>query len=322
MSKRRISQQQSNRIQQKQTRYQQQAKTNADSPFIEGLVIKRFSRLALIEDTQGNRRRCTIRPEIHSLVAGDKVLWQKEGHDNGVVLNVFPRQSVLNRPDFRGVLKPVAANITQLMIVIAPIPEISWILLDSYLVMAEALKLNVFIVFNKTDLPCEEAKNRLEKIYKPLEYPIVFISKKNTTNDTLLHQSLNHQTSVFVGQSGVGKSSIISRILPTETGIQTGEISSQSNLGRHTTSNSCLYHLTNGGHLIDSPGVREFNLGDMSIRNIAEGFREFRALITQCQFRDCNHQETPGCAVINALQHKVIQQQRYESYVKLASKFG
>ena len=321
MSKRRISNQQSNRIQQKQTRYQHRAGLDANTTLTEGLVIKRYSRLALIEDNQGNRLRCSIRPDIHSLVAGDRVIWQSEGHDHGVVLSVSPRESVLNRPDFRGALKPVAANITQVMIVIAPIPEISWALLDSYLVMAEALQLKACIVLNKTDIPCEESKQRILSIYEPLGYSVLFISKQSVAHDSLLAASLNGQTSVFVGQSGVGKSSIISRILPSELDIQTGEVSAHSNLGCHTTSNSCLYHLTSGGHLIDSPGVREFNLHDMPVRNIAEGFREFRTLITQCQFRNCNHQNAPGCAIMKALNEGLVSQARYDSYVKLASKF-
>lgn len=321
MSKRRISLQQSNRIQQKQTRYRHRVGLDTNTTLIEGLVIKRYSHLALIEDNQGNRLRCSIRPDIHSLVAGDRVVWQSEGHNHGVVLSVSPRTSVLNRPDIRGVLKPVAANITQVMIVVAPIPEISWTLLDSYLIMAETLQLNACIVLNKTDIPCDTVKHQILSIYEPLGYSIVFISKKCADHDSLLTKSLNGQTSVFVGQSGVGKSSIISRILPSELDIQTGEISEHSNLGCHTTSNSCLYHLTGGGHLIDSPGVRELNLHDLPVRNITEGFREFRALISQCQFRNCNHLNAPGCAVQKALNEGLVSQARYDSYVKLAAKF-
>ena len=321
MSKRRISHQQSHRINQKQSRYQERAASASPETLTEGLVIKRYSRLALIEDNSGHRLRCAIRADIHSLVAGDRVIWQPEGQDSGVVLSVSPRQSVLNRPDFRGVLKAVAANITQVMIVVAPIPDISWALLDSYLVMTESLQLNACIVLNKTDLACDVAKERLQNLYKPLGYSVLYVSRENGAQQAELLATLNDQTSVFVGQSGVGKSSIISRILPQEDDIVTGEVSEHSNLGRHTTSNSCLYHLTGGGHLIDSPGVREFGLSDMPIRNIAEGFREFRTYITECQFRNCNHQKAPGCAVMKALNLGEISQARYDSYVKLALKF-
>lgn len=321
MSKRRISHQQSHRIHKKQTRYQERAASASPETLTEGLVIKRFSRLALIEDSTGHRLRCTIRPDIQSLVSGDRVIWQPEGQDQGVVLSVIPRSSVLSRPDFRGVLKPVAANITQVMIVVAPVPEITWVLLDSYLVMTESLHLNACIVLNKTDLPCEAVKTRLEALYPPLGYPVLYLSRQNSAQQAELMATLNGQTSVFVGQSGVGKSSIISRILPQQDDIQTGEISEHSNLGRHTTSNSCLYHLTGGGHLIDSPGVREFGLSDMPIRNIADGFREFHDFITACQFRNCNHQNAQGCAVMQAVSQGTISQERYDSFVNLALKF-
>ena len=323
MSKRRITQQQSHRIHQKQSRYQERV---APGAFSEGLVIKRYNRIALVEMDDGQRVRCSIRPDIDALVAGDRVLWQPMEHGNGVVLSVLPRQSVLSRPDYRGVFKPVAANISQVMIVVAPIPAISWVLLDSYLVMTEVLHLQACIVLNKTDLDVFEKEavslqEQLKAIYQPLGYALLCLSKKNTAQDDALVKTLSGQTSVFVGQSGVGKSSIISRILPEEGGIETQAVSESSSLGQHTTSNSCLYHLACGGHLIDSPGVREFGLWDMPIRNIADGFREFRTPLTQCQFRNCNHQDTPGCAVLEALHEGLISPIRYESYVKLMLKF-
>jgi ribosome biogenesis GTPase len=324
MSKRQVTHQQTNRIRKKQTRFQEQASSTTSDKLSTGLVIQRYSRHALLEETNGRQRRCTIRPDIETLVAGDEVVWLPEGEEQGVVVAVSPRKSVLNRPDFRGTLKPVAANITQVMIVVAPMPEISWALLDSYLVMTETLRLMACIVLNKTDLDKGiESKSLVEQlrtIYAPLNYPILAISREHQTGHAALMAALNHQTSVFVGQSGVGKSSIISRILPDEMHIRTSEVSEHSNLGCHTTRNSCLYHLANGGHLIDSPGVREFSLWDLPNRHLAEGFREFKPLITQCQFRNCNHQNTPGCAVIQALNEGQISPLRYENYVKLATK--
>lgn len=321
MSKRRITHKQSTRIRQKQSRYQEKANSDVHEALSDGLVVTRFSRLALIEDSQGNRLRCSIRPDVQSLVSGDRVIWQPEGENHGVVLSIYPRQSVLNRPDNRGVLKPVAANITQIMITIAPIPVISWALLDSYLVMTEALNLKACIVLNKTDLPCEKIKKRLADQYEPLGYAIRYTQAKSTAIDEALFETLSEQTSVFVGQSGVGKSSIISKILP-EADIATGEISTYSNLGCHTTSNSRLYHLKTGGYLIDSPGVREFGLWNMPPRTIAEGFCEFRSYITQCQFRNCNHKDSPGCAVMSAVQEGSISSSRYDSYIKLIEKFS
>ena len=184
------------------------------------------------------------------MVAGDRIIWQPEGEHQGVVVSLYPRGSILARPTLAGLKKPVAANITQLIIVMATKPEISWPLLDSYLIMAETLHLHAVILLNKTDLPCDKLKSELLKDYEPLGYPIIMTNQNEPDGYELLKKALNHQISVFVGQSGVGKSSLISRILPHELNISTGEISEGSELGKHTTSNSRYYHLPSGGALI------------------------------------------------------------------------
>lgn len=317
MTKRRISKQQSSRIEKQHQHYRQSHDQYQDKTLFEGIVISRYSRHAQIEDQEGKLIRCAIRPNIESLVAGDRVIWQPEGPGQGMVLSVYPRQSVLGRPDSQGRIKAIAANITQIMVVLAPAPPMSWSLLDSYLIMADYLKIPAFIVLNKTDLDNGDIRNQLMKVYEPLGYPILFTNVKS--NDLgQLHKSLRNQTSVFVGQSGVGKSSLIARLLPHEAKhIQTGEISIQSQFGCHTTSNSHLYHFPNGGNLIDSPGVREMSLGVITQSTIATGYREFKPFIPQCKFRNCIHHHTPGCAVINALKNNQISLKRYESYVKM-----
>lgn len=320
MSKRRINKQQSARIQKIQARYRQKNEANETFPTVEGLVLTRFSRHAIVEDPQGNCVHCSIRPNLDSLVAGDQVIWQAESK-GGVVVSRFPRESVLSRPDKRGELKPIAANITQVIVVVAPKPDLTWPLLDSYLVMAEHLGLNLCIVLNKVDIPCVNIQEELLKLYKPLGYPIIFTSSHNNSGYDLLKQSLDQQTSVFVGQSGVGKSSLISKLLP-EVDIQTAEISTGSELGCHTTSNSRLYHLPSGGNLIDSPGVREFGLWHMPISEIVQGYREFRPLVSQCKFRNCNHRDSPGCAIIAALDGGKLAQKRYDNFLKITSQYA
>ncbi len=323
MSKRRISHQQSARIEKKQRNYQQQTETGHPEATFDGLVIKRFSRHAQIEDSTGARIQCSIRPTLDTLVAGDRVVWQTEGHGQGVVVSRYPRQSVLGRPDKRNALRPVAANITQVMIVVAPKPDISWPLLDSYLVMTEYLNLRACIILNKTDLASEKLRDELEVYYTTLEYPIIFTGRDQNVGYKQLQDALKDQTSVFVGQSGVGKSSLISHILPEESSkIQVAEISVKSELGCHTTSNSCFYHIPSGGALIDSPGVREFGLWHMDATDIAKGFREFKPFLSKCKFRNCNHQDTPGCALLEAIKNKFITRQRYENYVKISTQFA
>lgn len=321
MSKRRINKQQLNRIEKKQQTYRQK-KTYDDDIMANGLVISRYSKNAQVEDENGNIIYCAIRPNIDSIVTGDKVVWQAEGNNQGIIISRHNRQSILSRPDNSGKLKPVAANITQIIIVIAPIPVVSWSLLDSYLVMAEHLKITSYILLNKTDLDHEQIQKNLLKYYEPLGYPIL-LTNRNILEDKLLQKILSNQTSILVGQSGVGKSSIIKKLLPNETNkILTGSLSERTNLGSHTTSNSVLYHLPSGGNLIDSPGIRELNLWNIPSNQIAEGYREFQPYISQCKFRNCNHIDTPGCAVINAVKNKLIHQTRYENYVKIIKPNG
>lgn len=318
MTKRRINKQQSARIQKIQDGFRNQDDENSHKNE-DGLIISRFSRHAEVEDKLGNRLRCSIRANMDSLVAGDRIIWQPVEDGRGVIVSRYPRKSVLGRPDKRGNNKPVAANITQLMVVVAVKPELSWPLLDSYLVMAENLQLQATIILNKVDLPCQAIRQQLVDCYQALGYSLLFTCKEDMVGYEDLQSSLNNHTSVFVGQSGVGKSSLISGILPHEVEIPVGEISTISELGCHTTSNSRLYHLPKGGALIDSPGVREFGLWEMSFADVIYGFREFRALTSECKFRNCNHLDSPECALINATREGRVSQRRYDSLIKISS---
>lgn len=311
MSKRRITKQQSLRINKNQTAYQ----NTTDETCQPGLVIARFNRHAEIETTEGVIVPCLIRPNIESLVAGDRVIWQPS-EDKGVIVSRFERDSVLNRYDTRGQARPIAANVSQIIIVIATKPELSWPLLDSYLVMVETLNLKPLIVLNKIDIPMEVLKGELNARYGNLGYEIIFTSQTDTTGYQQLLTALNNHVSVFVGQSGVGKSSLISRVLPHETAIATAEISSQSELGCHTTRNSRFYHLSGGGALIDSPGVREFKLEHLTKADVVAGFPEFRELATTCKFRNCNHINDAGCAIVPAVNHNRFLAPRYNHMIQ------
>lgn len=319
MTKRRINKQQSSRIAKQHQTYRDACDKDNDKTMQDGLVIARYSRHALIEDQKGHRSRCAIRPHIDSLVTGDRVVWQAENRSEGVILSVYPRHSVLGRPDAHNHIKAIAANITQIMIVVAPAPIISWILLDSYLIMADYLHIPAYIVLNKTDLDIEDIHSELLRHYEPLGYPILLT---NHASDRLksLQKALRNQTSVFVGQSGVGKSSMIAHLLPNEASrIQTAAISELTQLGCHTTSTAFLYHIPSGGALIDSPGIRELSLWSMSQAAISEAYREFKPYLSECKFRNCTHVETPGCAVLNALKNNQISLKRYKNYVKIAN---
>jgi ribosome biogenesis GTPase len=316
MSKRRITTQQANRIQKKQHDYQTST-TLHQTDRHDGLVITRFGRHAEIERTDGTRIHCAIRPHLQSIVAGDRVVWQMETETQGIVVSQYPQQTLLARVNAHGQTKPFAANMTQLCIVVAPEPLLSWILLDSYLIMAEMLHLQACIIMNKFDLMPTSLREPLDTIYRHL-YPVVFTGVEHLEGDQTLTDLLNHQISIFVGQSGVGKSSLIKRLLPHEKSIQVGALSDHTQLGRHTTSATTFYHIPTGGALIDSPGVREFNLQHLNLTHIADGFCEFRPFIKQCKFRDCAHHNTPGCAVLDAVKKDLISTHRYKNYVTIS----
>lgn len=313
MSKRRLNKQQQRRIQTGQQRFQEESVKGAQT----GLIISRYGKSAEMEDAKGEVRICSIRPNLSSsLVAGDKVHWLPTDNDSGVIVSCEPRTNALVRYNNFGKEKIVASNITQMLIMFSPLPEPSFFIIDNYLLAAERLGMKPLLILNKVDLPCETLVQSLETIYTPLGYPIFFLSHAHKDSLVSVQAQLRQETNVVVGQSGVGKSSFISRILPEEI-IATGEISNISKLGKHTTSNARYYHLPCGGGLIDSPGVRDFLPGNLSKQSVLQGFKEIAPLVQRCKFRDCDHIKNPGCAVVEALHTLDIHSQRYASFIKL-----
>lgn len=315
MSKRRVNKQQASRMgKNQQARLELHAQA-VSSTSKKGLVLARFAKRADIEDEEGKRYVCTIKPELHSLVCGDWILFEPEGTSQGKILSIYPRTSLLARTRFRE-KKSVAANITQLVIVLAPKPAITWPLLDSYLIIADNLSIHPLIILNKTDLPCEAEKHMLNTDYQSLGYNILYTKKNDPACHEQLLRRLRDTVSVFVGQSGTGKSSLIAALLPHEN-LVTAPIAALAELGKHTTSNTRYYHLPTGGALIDSPGVRAFSLDDMQCTDIAQGYREFRPYLSLCRFRNCTHENSPGCAIIKAVEQGAISASRYHNFLQL-----
>ncbi len=285
-------------------------------PEREGLVVAHYGTQVAVESAPGHSLRCHLRANLEGLVTGDRVVW-REGDPTGVVVAQLERHSVLSRPDPSGKLKPVAANIDQILVVIAPRPEPHANLIDRYLVAAEAVGIEPVILLNKMDLlegdpGLAEAMERLLAIYPTLGYRILHTSSRLGGLDELV-AALRERTSVFVGQSGVGKSSLVNALLP-EAALRVGELSETTFKGTHTTTTAQLLHLPCGGALIDSPGIREFGLWHMTREQVEQGFREFRPLLGSCRFRDCRHQQEPGCAILAAVASGEVSAARLESY--------
>jgi ribosome biogenesis GTPase len=236
----------------------------------------------------------------------------------GVVEALCPRTSLLARSDERGQLKPIAANIDQIIIVIAvePWPVLS--LVDSYLVAAENAGIKAVIILNKTDRLSNATKKTLHEIlsrYGNLGYPIYTSSTLRIRGLSQLRTVLADHTSILVGQSGVGKSSLINHVIPTAN-LAVGTTSVKKH-GVHTTVQSKLFHLPFEGNIIDSPGIREFGLWHFKPEQITHGFIEFRPYLGQCKFRNCRHKQAVGCAILAAVEQGLIAPSRLESYYAL-----
>ena len=279
---------------------------------LQGLVITRYGQRQLVESNNGDLFQATGRQNIGLSVAGDRVLFQKIGGNEGVVTAVYPRKTELKRQD-----RLIAANIDQLWLVVAIEPHYQFELIDRYLIMAENSNLPINIIVNKIELSNND--NQLSNDfshYIDLGYDVHFLSVKNKTNLEKLKKSLVDRSHIFLGQSGVGKSSLINSLIP-DLDLRVNEISTKSKLGKHTTTNTTIYHIPSGGDLIDSPGIREFQLDDLTEKQIVNGFREFKSLIGKCRFRNCQHINEPNCAIKKAIESGNINSSRYESYLNI-----
>jgi ribosome biogenesis GTPase len=285
---------------------------------LEGLVIAHLGQGIAVEYDHKIILCQTLR-RLDTIAVGDKVLWSLSSSDQGRIEEILPRRSLLERPSRNGKTRPVAANIDTVFIVFAVEPNCDFLLIDQYLAVCENRNIDVALVLNKTDLPQTAIIEKELLDYKKLGYPLYRVSALGSSNIDELKNVLKGQVSMLAGQSGVGKSSLTNAIIPDKD-IKTNTVSATTKHGRHTTTATTLYHLTDGGYLIDSPGVAIFGLAGLSEHQLAYGYREFQTYIDSCQFNDCRHLKDKGCAVVAAVDNGDISKTRYDRFLKLREK--
>lgn len=311
MSKRKLTEKQTQRI---ASIHQQRTETHTNESQT-GTLISRYGANALVADTNWQLYTCHFRQNLPDPVPGDKLIWQQQTDHTGVITAILPRDTTLNRVTYQGACKPIAANITQMIITIAAVPTPSSELVDRYIIAAENSGFKVLILVNKCDLPEIKNLSPLINIYQNLGYPVVYVNTIEKFAMADLHQHLQFETNVFVGQSGVGKSSLIQCLLPKEN-LRIGEIS-ENQQGRHTTTTTTLYRLEGDGFLVDSPGVRQFRLWHAKADEILRGYKEIVAASQHCQFRNCAHDNELSCGVKAALNNGSIDPERFSNWKKI-----
>lgn len=282
------------------------------------LVIATFSRRMALQLADGKQVMARVKGKRLRPVCGDHVDAEPIVNEpEWLITDISPRRNELSRPNTRGKVEILAANLSFLAVVSADPPSPDWFIVDRYLCAAELMGVSAAVIFNKTDL-AEPAKDTIDTLqdYERIGYRTLLCSAKAGSNLEALQDLLADQTAIIVGQSGVGKSSLINRL--AESADQpTAAVSEGSGEGRHTTVNSVMLALPNGGAVIDSPGVRDYAPSTDNAQDVIRGFPEIAKFGVDCKFSDCRHLREPNCTVKAAIETGDISARRYESYKRL-----
>jgi ribosome biogenesis GTPase len=279
-----------------------------------GVVLASYGRGVLVQAGE-TTLHCGLKGRKQRVVCGDTVSWSSTAADDGpTVASVEPRRNLVERIDARGRAEPVAANIDRLAIVLAPEPAPDWFLCDRYWAGARLKEIDALVIVNKSDLGVGELQGELGA-YRELGLCCLEVSASAMRGITELSDLLESRATLLVGQSGVGKSSLVNALVPSAA-AQTAELTRDAE-GRHTTTTARRYRLTAGSSIIDAPGVRDFAPPASLVRAAERGFVEVHRLAADCRFNDCRHMEEPGCEVRTAVMAGRMSARRYESYRRL-----
>jgi ribosome biogenesis GTPase len=279
-----------------------------------GTVLASYGRGVLVQ-AAGETLHCALSGRKQRVVCGDRVTWAyPPSADGPSVQSIEPRRNLIERIDARGRAEPVAANIDRLAIVVAAEPAPDWFLVDRYWAGAVLKDLDGLLIVNKLDLGTENIRPELET-YRNLRLNCIEVSSESGAGIGDLGRRLGGSVTLLVGQSGVGKSSLVNALSP-DAAAQTAELTRDVE-GRHTTTTARWYQLAATSAIVDAPGVRDFAPPASLVRAAERGFIEIHQLSVNCRFKDCRHMEEPGCAVRTAVVAQEIAARRYESYRRL-----
>jgi len=295
--------------------------------FEKGIVVATRGRLFEIVSSGGERLKCEVRQKVRDEVkavtpvaVGDDVLFARSHEDSGVIEQVLKRHSAFFKPSSKdeSVKQVIAANLDNLAIVSSiKKPALKTGLIDRFLISAQIGGMEPIIIINKTDFPKPEEVDEIANAYISLKYE-TFLTSCVTGDglDELVAALIRHRT-LFVGHSGVGKTTIINKLIP-DLDLKTSEVSEATNRGTHTTASIELFELPSGGFLADSPGLKVMGLWEVSKEKLPHYYPEFASISGECKFRTCSHTHEPGCAIKDAVSRGGIVRFRYDNYVSIA----
>ncbi|MDD2892826.1 MAG: ribosome small subunit-dependent GTPase A [Halothiobacillaceae bacterium] len=320
MAKRHLNDQQRRNIEQRNAR-------EVDNEDLRpGLVVAHHGKQVMLEDSEsGERHGCTVKQTLGAVATGDRVRWRENADGRGSVEFVELRRSLLIRPDTLGKPRLMAANIDQVLITIAPVPEPNASVIDRAIVAALDLPAEPLLLINKVDrLNAGQRQVMRDFVAEWVGAGVDVVEVSATTGEGIdrLKTRLHGHQSLFVGLSGVGKSSLVAALMPNGVEILVGEISEHSQEGKHTTRTSTLYHLPSGGDVVDAPGVRDFGVWAMTVEAVRRGFGEIENAAQHCRFSNCTHRAEPDCAVKQAVAQGMITARRYQSFLEMMDKLA